>query len=123
MGFSITHREGYFEVTLSGHPSIDRITDYCNATIHHDKWQPGARVLADDTNITPANVTVAEVRAIADVFGKYRSEYGNARLAVVIANEMQYGMLRMWGVFVEDKWDVETMLFYSRDEALKWLLS
>ena len=123
MKFSITPRDGYLEVKFTGRPTPDGFARYCDALVHHKDWKPGSLVLTDDTDLDASSITVGEVRAIAEVLGRYRKEHGKARTAIVAPRDLVYGMIRMWGVFIEGKWDVETMVFRSRDEALAWLLA
>lgn len=35
--------------------------------------------------------------------------------------DLQFGMAKMWEVYVEDKWYVTNKLFRYREEAIKWL--
>jgi len=48
-------------------------------------------------------------------------ERDREKCAILVARDLEYGMVRMWGVFVEGKWDVTVNLFKSRDEAIVWL--
>ena len=43
-------------------------------------------------------------------------------MATVVSRDLEYGMARMWGVFVGSKvWHASEKLFRDRDEALAWL--
>jgi hypothetical protein len=48
---------------------------------------------------------------------------GQARCATVAPRDVQYGLVRMWEVFVEGRWDVIHQAFRSRDEAVSWLMN
>ena len=123
MEHSITPRDGYLEVKLTAKPTPDAFTEYFNALVSHKYWESGSLVLTDETKLDGSTITVQEVRDITEICGKYSSELGQVRTAILVARDIEYGMIRMWDVFVEGKWDVEARLFRSRDEALAWLLA
>jgi hypothetical protein len=116
-------QRGYLEVKLSGRPTPDAFDKYFEALLAHDNWNPGIPVLTDETNLDADTITVREVRDIADVCARRKSELGPLRTAILVAGDLEYGMNRMWEVFIEGRWDVESALFRSRDEALAWLLA
>ena len=121
MDFSITPQRGYLEVKLSGRPTPDAFDKYFEALLAHDDWNPGTPILTDETNLDAGTTTVREVRDIAEVCARRKSELGPVRTAILVAGDFEYGMNRMWDAFIEGKWDVESALFRSRDEALAWL--
>ena len=40
-----------------------------------------------------------------------------------VSGDLEYGLNRMWHVFIEGDWEVESNVFRSREEAMPWLLS
>jgi hypothetical protein len=121
LNFSIVHQRGYLEVKLSGRPTPAAFDEYFDALLAHDDWEPGMSVLTDETNLDGSTITVREVKDIAERCARRKSELGSVRTAILVARDLEYGMNRMWAVFVEGKWNVEVALFRSRDEALAWL--
>lgn len=66
---------------------------------------------------------VNEVKELALMCGEVRVEAGSSKLAVLVNRDLEYGMTRMWSVFVEDKWDVEIEVFRTESEAITWLMA
>ena len=80
----------------------------------------GYRELIDARRATPA-VTPADVRRVVDLV---RSEAHGVALgptAVVVSNDVAYGMLRMLEILVEDVAAIRPFRDYR--EAVKWLAS
>lgn len=122
MDFSIVPRDAYLEVSFSGRPTPEDYNKYFDALFEHDAWKSGMSVLTDNTDLDARDVTAQEVRDIADVCTQRSSELGAARTAILVENDLEYGMVRMWSVFVEGEWDVELAIFRTRNEAIEWLL-
>jgi hypothetical protein len=92
-----------------------------DSLLAHDKWKPGTPILIDEIALDASQISVAAVRTIAEECSRRRSEFGEARMAIIVPGDLEFGMNRMWHVFVEDKWDVIVNLLRSRREAIDWL--
>jgi hypothetical protein len=99
------------------------IKEFLGPMLAHEKWKTGTSFLVDHSELNLGHLTVAEVRDIADVSVRPRAELGRARCATVAPRNVQYGLVRMWEVFVEGRWDVIHQAFRSRDEAVSWLMN
>ena len=53
---------------------------------------------------------------------RQKQAFGRARWAVVLSNDVTFGLVRMWNVFVEDHVDFVAEVFRDLDAALDWLL-
>ena len=122
MQFNLYYNDGLFEVTTVGDATLQGFNDFVKAIFEHEEWKPGGRILLDHTKLNTAPLTVEEVRAIANIATKYNEQFGKAKLALVVDRDLEYGMARMWQVFVETEvWYASEKLFRDRDEAVAWL--
>lgn len=77
--------------------------------------------LIDHTNVTSADYTTADLRALAEL-DKTISPIARkgAVIAIVAPSDVQYGLSRMWQALVEGTvW--ETMVCRSREDAQSWI--
>ena len=78
--------------------------------------------LFDHSDLDSGPLTVNDVRRIADYCADRKEEFGHSRFAVVLRRDVEFGLARMWGFFVEGRWDAIVGIFRSRDKAVQWLL-
>ncbi len=121
MEFSLRYSGGLFEIKISGSAKPKIYSDSLDALFINDLWKPGTPLLVDETEMDAGLLTVKDVRTIAEIFIKRRTEFGPARFAIFVSRDLEYGMNRMWMVFVEEKWETAVDVFRSRDEAIAWL--
>ena len=121
MEFTVQHSGGYFEITVTGAADLDGVVALIDSLLAHEDWKPGAPILIDQTAFDTLELSVAGVRAIADACTRRGSEFGKARIAIFVARKLEFGMDRMLGVFVEDGWDINMNVFWSKGEAIDWL--
>jgi len=120
--FSLNHHDGYFEIKIFGKAELQGYGEFLDALLAHEDWVPGSLLLVDEMDLDTSSLSSAKVQEIADACVLRRDGLGNTRCAILVGGDLEYGFVRMWGVFVEDQWDVIANLFKTRDEALDWLL-
>jgi len=123
MKYELNYRGGFFEVKTYGDAEPGGIKKFLDPMLSHEKWKTGTSFLVDHTELNLGHLTVNEIRDIANVSVRPRAELGQARCATVAPHDEQYGLVRMWEVFVEGRWDVIHRVFRSRDEAVSWLMN
>ena len=123
MKYELNYREGFFEVKAYVDAEPGGIKEFLGSILAHEKWKPGTSFLIDHSELSFGHLTVNEVRAIADVGVRLRAELGQARCATLAPRDEQYGLVRMWEVFIDGRWDVIHHVFRSRDEAVSWLMN
>ena len=122
MEYAIREHEDFVEVVTDGAADTSTFDSYLHELIGLDRWKAGTPFLNNHSGLNVSNLTIDDVREIADVVGRCRSELGRSRMAILANREVVFGMARMWEVFVDDKWDGETRVFRERTEAVDWLL-
>jgi len=121
MEYTIDFQGSYLSVKLFGVAELRAYSECIKLILDHEYWTAGTSVLLDQTELDTGSLTVEEVRAIAHLCGARRAETGAGSLAMLVDRDLEYGMNRMWSVFVEDQWDVGVGVFRSRDKAVAWL--
>jgi hypothetical protein len=111
----------YFEIKISGPAKLEIYAEFLDAVLEHEEWRPGSPLLVDETDLDTSPLTIGEVQEIAEMCAQRSAKIGKSKCALVVSRNLEFGMVRMWGAFVDGKWDVQPNLFRSRDEAIAWL--
>ena len=51
----------------------------------------------------------------------HREILGNGKWAILVTNDLEFGMARMWNAYVEERVDLEIRVFRDESEARSWL--
>ena len=119
--YELHYRDGFFEIETHGGAEAWKFGEFLARMLADERWKPGTPFLTNHTDLDAGSLTVNEVRQIAAYCIDSRANFGHARCAVVVGRDLEFGLSRMWGVFVEGEWDVAAGVFRSRDEAVAWL--
>ena len=125
MQFSINYHDAIFEVVTSGDANLQGYYDFTKAVLEHEEWKPGGLILLNHTGLNTGPLTINDVQAIAAISEQYREQLGTAKVAIVVVRDLDFGMTRMWQVFVESYTtsNDSVEIFRNRDEAVAWLKS
>jgi hypothetical protein len=123
MGFRITWGGDPEDVSVEiwGQASVAALDAMCREGLADERARPGMKILFDQRLLRWADMTVAEIRRRADDIAAIADEFGKARVAIVVARPVDYGLQRMLQTFHGDRHDAEFALFYSIDQAREWL--
>ncbi len=121
MEYTVQHSGSYFEITITGAADVNGFVALVDSILEHEDWKPGTPILVDETAFDASQISVEGVRSIANAYTRRGSEFGEARVATFVTCDLEFGIDRMWMVFVEDQWDVSSNVFRSRGEAIDWL--
>ena len=121
MKYEVHYNDEFFEVTTHGDAEPGGFEEFIDLMLGHEKWKPGTTFLVDLSELNAVPLSEADVRTIAVMCGRRRAQFGRARCALLARRNVEYGLARMWEVYVEGEWDVTEHLFRSRDEAISWL--
>ena len=122
MEYKILQHEAFVEVLTVGDADISVFQEFMQEVLSLDKWKPGTPLLTNHTKLNGGPFTIDEVNELASLAATFRAELGRSRMASLVGRDLEFGLARMWEVFVEDKWDGETHVFRERAEAVDWLL-
>ena len=123
--FNLSYHDAIFEVTTSGDAILQGYYDFTKAVLEHEEWKPGGLILLNHTELNTGPLTINDVQAIAIISGQYSEQLGTAKVAIVVDRDLDYGMTRMWLVFVESHTTsyASAKIFRNRDAAVAWLKS
>ncbi len=123
MHYTLEFKQGIFEVKTSGDADVIMFKEFIHEIVNHEKWLPGNPILVDHTDMNAGPLESNDLKKIADYCKKYSKSLGPAKCAILAARDLEFGIGRMWQVFVEiNVWDVTQQIFKTREKALEWLL-
>ena len=122
MEFEVSFQDGIFTVVTRGDAEVMKFREYLDEMFEHDRWQPGMPVLHDHSELNSGPLSVDDIRLIADFCAESREQFGNSRLAVVVFRDVEFGLARMWGAFVDGRWNATAQTFRTPKEGRQWLL-
>ena len=112
---------GLNEVVAHGVSSVDAFTQVVRAFIEHPKFVRGMNLLHDYSDITTGHLSVDEVKSIALMVSSQRDVLGDGRWAILMDNNLNFGMGRMWQAIIEGDVDLDIRICRDMDEALDWV--
>ena len=122
MEYKILQHDGFVEVLTVGDAEPSVFQEFVQEVLRLDKWNPGTPILTNHTELNAGPLTISEVHELANIAATFRAELGRCRMASLVGRDLEFGLARMWEVFVEDRWDGETHVFRERADAVDWLL-
>ena len=121
MDFCITAKQGFFEMRLAGTIDPGTYPEVFEALFSHPDWEPGTPLLVDESDLRAGDLTVAGLQTIAAICTSRESDFGATRMSAYVSRDLEYGLNRMWHIFIEGNWKVVGNVFRSRNEAMIWL--
>ena len=107
-------------ITTSGPASAEGLLDFVKDLVGDPRFRPGMLILVDHMAIDPTTITATDVRAQADTVIRLDDRIGPSKVAIVVPNPLAFGYARMYELHAA-RAQVESQVFYSRNEALAWL--
>ena len=77
--------------------------------------------LEDHSELNARPFTASDIKILSERAVSMKNKLGNAKLAVVVSRDLEYGMVRMRHAYVDGNWNVNEDVFRSRDDAIAWL--
>ncbi len=102
---------------ISYHAIINALKECCKYPDH----KPAVNVLWDLTNANIVNITAEQVRQIATLVGDKCENCLKSKAALVAIGEFEFGMARMYEIYLENKVSCKVEVFRGVEEALAWL--
>jgi hypothetical protein len=121
MEYCIIAKQGFFELRLAGDIDPGTYPEALNALFTHTDWKPGTPLLVDESDLRADDLTIAGLKKIAEMCTSREADFGATRMSMYVSRDLEYGLNRMWHVFIEGNWEVEGNVFRSREEAMAWL--
>ena len=110
-------------IQINGTPTYLELKEYIDAILTHPDHRDGMDEIWDFSNASLLSLYEKELRILA-VFVEERLPKIAKRVAYVIADDVDYGIGRMWMVYaVKSDAHQERKLFRTMEEAIDWLAS
>src|SRR5215472_2390701 len=102
---------------IEGCLTFDEARRHQDRLLADSEFDPSFNQLIDATSVTKVDLSADEARTIAQrhIFSP------KSRRAIVSAKPVVFGIARMGEIYHEDAAHTEVEVFYSMEEALKWL--
>ncbi len=118
---TLQYLDGIFVVKTAGLGELAGFQAFIEAVLAHPEWRPGSRILVDHRNLDVAPFTFGAVLELADYCATRAQAIGSARIALLVSDDLGYGMNRMWTSLVYGKLDYSGNIFKTYAEAWAWL--
>ena len=123
MKYTIVFCNSFFEVVASGDANFEGIKLMISDLLSSPNWKPGNSLLLDYTKLNAGPLLVSQIKEMAWSVSNVRKELGSLKVAHVVSRDLEFGLIRMWDTFLFDDWDGTADIFWTRDQAVSWLLS
>jgi hypothetical protein len=102
----------------SGVLTLEDILTHQERLLRDPEFEASFSQLSDLTQVTKVDMTADQVRLAAkkDLFSP------RSRRALVVRNDLQYGLARMFEMYRDSAGEVGIRVFRNLDEALDWVL-
>lgn len=114
--FALDHAARKIIATATGPVAYTEIIDHLKAEERSNCLSYSELLVATDAT---ADFSPAEVRWIVEFLRGIGRAHALGKTAMVVRNEITYGMLRMLSILLEEI--VETAVFRNKTEAVEWL--
>ncbi len=107
--------------SLIGEISYNEIINVLKEVCKDPDHKSAMKVLWDLTDASFVNITAEEVRQIATLVGEKWGNSPISKAALVAERVFDYGMSRMYAIYLENKTSCKVEVFRGVEEALAWL--
>ncbi len=121
ISYHLDRAENLTTFTLSGEVSYREFLSTLNA---YGEEGPTVFELYDARGLTGERLTTGELHTFASYLSRHAdSRPAGGRTAVLVADELDYGISRMLSLLIEDTTTYDVEVFHDLDAARRWLAS
>ena len=114
--YSFDPSEHVIHTLVTGEARLATIREHLNA-ISAEPWFPAPAVV--DVRLAGTGIPSAEVRSVVDIFRRLGPRLDGAPIAVIVASDVAYGLVRMMEIMLDDV--VSIAPFHDMASARAWL--
>lgn len=107
--------------TITGELTLERLREILGDVYSHRDHDPDMNVLWDLREASVKSFTVGEVEALRNFVAPNWGTGGRALAALVVSDDLQFGMSRMYEMLSDGITKGEIRVFRDMDEATGWL--
>jgi hypothetical protein len=86
-------------------------------------FRPDMNVLWDLREAKVSSISSSEVQRLTDLVAQHWGTGGKSRAAFVVSRDFEFGLSRMYGIFLESRMPTQVQVFRDINEALQWVTS
>jgi hypothetical protein len=105
---------------VTGGISLDDVRVTLEEAYQHPDFRPEAAAIWDLTDAT-VEIPTEEVRHLADFVSKLVGDTATGRVALLVSEDLEFGMARMYESILRGQSSKPIMVFRDRKEADRWL--
>ncbi|MFO7569042.1 MAG: hypothetical protein R6W75_04520 [Smithellaceae bacterium] len=121
MKHEISVENGIALVIISGKVSPEGYGLVTRDLVNLPGWKQGGKILIDYSYIDLSDETGETAQLYAQAVAPYRTDLGTGRCACVNINPVDFGLGRVWQFFMEALTDLQIGIFYTFEDAMRWL--
>jgi len=124
MAFTIKFDENLEHIVLeaSVEMSLESSKAMIDAEVDMLQKFPNASILYDQTNSNADGISSEDIWKISEYSTQLGALLEGKKLAVVLQDDLSFGLGRMWKSFTEAKVSFEIQIFHDRADAEKWIV-
>lgn len=111
----------YVLLETSGEVSVDGVERMLKQLVESPRWTPGTDQLIDHRKLDVKKLSADDMRKIRDILNRHSLELGRGRCAFVVKDTLGFGLGRMYEMLGGDRIHGDFGVFYSLDDARRWL--
>jgi hypothetical protein len=92
------------------------------ALTSHPSWRAGMNALMDARELETGHLKGADIQAMVNSAAQFNDRMGGGKGAIVVSEDLAYGLARMWGAHAENRLTTRNRVFRSMEEAIRWLV-
>jgi len=112
---------GIVHTKLSGQFSAEEVTAYRDRLLGDPDYRPGMLGFVDCREVESLP-SASTLQLLALEISRRQEAVGSSRVAVVVASEAAYGLMRMYEVYIAST-SIKVKVFRDEAEALSWLMT
>lgn len=89
--------------------------------VNSPRWRTGTNLIVDHRKLNITNLKSHDMSIIKDIVRKYSEKLGEHRCAFIVSDKLGFGTARMYELMGGGDIHSEVNIFYSIDEAVKWI--
>lgn len=123
MKFTIEYNDDFKAIVLeaTGVMSVEHSKAMIDAEVEMLQKHPGSSILYNQTDSIAEEMSGDDIFVISEYSAKLGELLTGKKLAVVLQDDLSFGLGRMWASFTEVKVPFEIQLFRCPDKAAEWI--
>ena len=111
----------YVLIRTQGEASDHDFDDLLTELVNSSRWVIGTHQLVDHRELNMKHLTSDSMERIRDIVNKHSEKLGHGRCAFVVKDALGFGIARMYELIGGEGIHIEVRIFYSLEEAVKWI--